>query len=42
MSVAASFYHKNIFYSTGVIPAIGLVAYEAHNAYGRKLDAIFC
>lgn len=40
MSIVAAVYHKNIFYSTAAVPSLGIVAYEAHSAYGGKLNII--
>ncbi|KAI6184507.1 hypothetical protein M3Y97_00603900 [Aphelenchoides bicaudatus] len=40
-SVVATVYHKNIFYSIGVLPIFTYVSYDAHKAYGKKLDIIF-
>ncbi|KAI6234118.1 Plasminogen receptor [Aphelenchoides fujianensis] len=40
MSLGAAFYHKNVFYATPVIPLVSVVAYEAHQAVGAKIQIV--
>ncbi|CAD5215621.1 unnamed protein product [Bursaphelenchus xylophilus] len=40
MSVVAAVNHKNLFYSIPVIPCTVIIGYEAHKAYGNKLETI--
>ncbi|CAD5211262.1 unnamed protein product [Bursaphelenchus okinawaensis] len=40
MSIASSFHHKNLFYVLPAIPCTIIVGYEAHKAYGNKINII--